>query len=705
MARLSKILGGICLLLAVAATVWSVSRAPEHGLMRVSWDNAEFKGKGSEPTLDQTIHFDTDGKHARHPEMTVTAQSSFRWTGFIELWRDGEYKFELSSDDGSALYIGDELLVDNTGMHRRKTIRNTHWLPGGIHPIRIDYVNAAAGGSLEVGFRLAAGYNTTGRIPVALLHPGRPFAPEGIDRALPMVVFGLVMLGILLLAGPRLKRWLRHVRHSPSRRRAVMAGALIFVAALGIRVADLGGQGETCDEWAYVGAGRLYAANCARGIVQPNQWKANREHPAVGKLYYAALTWVFGDHVSVPRAGAALLSALTVLVAFGIGLRLGGLTVAIPAGIILSLLPPVLAHANIGTLEAPLALLYTCAFALFLRAKEHPSQRQGTLLGLGLVIGLAIATKLSAALLLVFFFFAWGAVHHRRLRGTGDVPMPWALYLLPIIVVLPFFLTWPWLWSETLPHLIETLSHWKKNPGIELFMGELVEKRPRYYLLAYASAAVPVFVLFLASAGLAKALLDRTADLMVVLGWLALPFAWSLMSLQQGGYRYVYVAFVPLALLAGVGVAALTTLLHRHAAAVLTVVLAGYLSVVAYRAHPYHHYYYNEIMGGTSGVWENATLEVGYWGEGMHRATEWLDANAEKGATWSIMANVNHTVAPARRDLRRIRPQEAKKVRPNYLISDGTHGRLADPLEGYEVAFALKIGDATLVAVNRRLDD
>jgi len=51
----------------------------------------------------------------------------------------GEYYFELTSDDGSKLYIDDRLVIDNDGQHPPVTKDATVDLSGGIHRIRLSY--------------------------------------------------------------------------------------------------------------------------------------------------------------------------------------------------------------------------------------------------------------------------------------------------------------------------------------------------------------------------------------------------------------------------------------------------------------------------------------------------------------------------------------------------------------------------------------
>ena len=72
------------------------------------------------------------------------------YSGWIEIPETGVYQFALESDDGSKLWIGSELIVDNDGLHGAKTIRSTIALKKGKHPIHVEYFNKTGGAVLEL---------------------------------------------------------------------------------------------------------------------------------------------------------------------------------------------------------------------------------------------------------------------------------------------------------------------------------------------------------------------------------------------------------------------------------------------------------------------------------------------------------------------------------------------------------------------------
>jgi mono/diheme cytochrome c family protein len=73
-----------------------------------------------------------------------------RLDGFFHAPSGGIYHFHLSSDDGSRLFIGDRQVVDNDGIHPDTERHGEIAIEAGIHPIRIDFFEAAGGEVLNL---------------------------------------------------------------------------------------------------------------------------------------------------------------------------------------------------------------------------------------------------------------------------------------------------------------------------------------------------------------------------------------------------------------------------------------------------------------------------------------------------------------------------------------------------------------------------
>jgi hypothetical protein len=89
------------------------------------------------------------------------------FTGFFEALSDDVYTFEVESDDGSGLHIGTIRVVDNDGIHGMRRQSGTLGLHAGLHPIRIEYFDAADQAGLIL--RYARGDDDLRVVPDSLL--------------------------------------------------------------------------------------------------------------------------------------------------------------------------------------------------------------------------------------------------------------------------------------------------------------------------------------------------------------------------------------------------------------------------------------------------------------------------------------------------------------------------------------------------------
>jgi len=109
-----------------------------------AWDSLPDFGK-MKPVL--TGIMDKDFNWNKLPRKTNWGA---RMEGFIEIKEDGYYAFGLSSDDGSKLYIGNQLLVNADGLHGNEDHSGIVPLQKGFYPIRVDYFQREGGMSIEL---------------------------------------------------------------------------------------------------------------------------------------------------------------------------------------------------------------------------------------------------------------------------------------------------------------------------------------------------------------------------------------------------------------------------------------------------------------------------------------------------------------------------------------------------------------------------
>jgi alpha-L-fucosidase len=77
---------------------------------------------------------------------------AIRFKGYITVPEDGLYRFYVVSDDGSQLYIGSELIVNNDGLHGPTEVTGRIILEKGAHPIHVDFFQRTGGLDFEVTY-------------------------------------------------------------------------------------------------------------------------------------------------------------------------------------------------------------------------------------------------------------------------------------------------------------------------------------------------------------------------------------------------------------------------------------------------------------------------------------------------------------------------------------------------------------------------
>ncbi len=73
-----------------------------------------------------------------------------KYSGYIEVATNGMYTFSTNSDDGSKLFIGEKLVVNNEGMHGPVVQQGTIALKAGKHPISVVFHQGGGGYALDV---------------------------------------------------------------------------------------------------------------------------------------------------------------------------------------------------------------------------------------------------------------------------------------------------------------------------------------------------------------------------------------------------------------------------------------------------------------------------------------------------------------------------------------------------------------------------
>src|SRR5439155_23157323 len=79
-------------------------------------------------------------------------QYGMQWIGYVFPPAPATYTFYTSSDDGSKLYVGGQLVVNNDGLHSAQERSGTIILDQGWHAIKVGYIQGGGNGSLLVSY-------------------------------------------------------------------------------------------------------------------------------------------------------------------------------------------------------------------------------------------------------------------------------------------------------------------------------------------------------------------------------------------------------------------------------------------------------------------------------------------------------------------------------------------------------------------------
>ncbi|HRC33378.1 MAG TPA: PQQ-dependent sugar dehydrogenase, partial [Bacteroidia bacterium] len=141
--------------ISYTATFSTTLRTPENPQYSVSGMHYEYFEGSWNSLPDFTLLLPKKEGNAANIDLTykeVNDNFAFNFTGYIEIPTDGNYTFYCNSDDGSRLYIGNSLVVDNDGLHSKYEASGTIGLKAGKHAMRVEYFEATGSEIFTVSY-------------------------------------------------------------------------------------------------------------------------------------------------------------------------------------------------------------------------------------------------------------------------------------------------------------------------------------------------------------------------------------------------------------------------------------------------------------------------------------------------------------------------------------------------------------------------
>ena len=107
---------------------------------------------------------------------------ALRWRGNLLVPQDGRYKFYLSTDDGSRLYLGGKLILDNGGIHPAQERVAEVDLKAGAQSLVLTYFDGGGQTAFDLKWR-GPGIEKSPIDARYFSHDGQPLVPAGYDAS------------------------------------------------------------------------------------------------------------------------------------------------------------------------------------------------------------------------------------------------------------------------------------------------------------------------------------------------------------------------------------------------------------------------------------------------------------------------------------------------------------------------------------------
>ena len=120
------------------------------------FNNTTLTGAPSLVRDDEYLQFNW-GYGSPQPGVINEDYFSVRWTRTLTA-NAGQYRIWITSDDGSRLYINNQLYIDNWGVQAPTTKAVDYFHPGGSVQMRVEYFENQERASINTGVALITGY-------------------------------------------------------------------------------------------------------------------------------------------------------------------------------------------------------------------------------------------------------------------------------------------------------------------------------------------------------------------------------------------------------------------------------------------------------------------------------------------------------------------------------------------------------------------
>jgi len=281
-----------------------------------------------------------------------------------------------------------------------------------------------------------------------------------------------------------------------------LAVCAIFLLGLSLRTMDLG-TGLTTDEILWIDRAPSFIE-----AILSHQWDETYKvpHPGVITMWLSGISIKtfngsdFHTKLAFARAPTVIVTSLSIILIFYFIRILFNTKIALLSATLIALDPFLLAHSRLIHLDAMLTTFMLLCLLSLMTFFKNP--RKELLIMAGILLGLAILTKLPAIFLLAFIPFIVFFLSNNFTAKSFN-------YIVVIIIsaAMTFFLFWPAMWFSPIDTIMKMafdqqsgLEVVVKNPhGSGFFWGMIDDGNhgPLFYPVSFLMMETPITLLFL----------------------------------------------------------------------------------------------------------------------------------------------------------------------------------------------------------------
>jgi len=501
--------------------------------------------------------------------------------------------------------------------------------------------------------------------------------------------------------------------------------ALIFCFSLTLRMSTLNQIGRTWDEAHFIEEGYKMVELFRNGDFSNSFFYTSYDHPPLIKYIFGSTSYLdlnedrlgkqplFNYDYTYSRTLSAIFFSIGVVVTVLLGWRLFSPLVGIVSGVILSMLPFSLGLSQLVSTEGLKIFIYPIAIYSILRLVEKFTLKK--VLITGVIIGIALQIKQSNGLL---FLISIGMfiIHYRTLNVKQKIGYIKSRLIGFLIIILVSIVTFISFWPHLLFNFLKVYEIHNKFWGLEftakpwlitmsvpeVFLGSLV-MTPNFYYFVYFFISIPVLILILFFFGVKNIFDSKKWQLYILIIWFSAPFVLSFYSWRQHGLRYLIEIYPAIALISAIGFDTLTSKFTSsfYKKVLILIPIMIYLFFILANIRPYYLDYYNEFVGGTGNVYRANLFQIGWWGQGLREAGQYVAKNSEKGSTVGLAISPEHVLFRSD-ELIYTKWEEGKTydyiiVNHYHIIRDGFDDKIIR--DNYKLVYNVKADGATLVYI------